>query len=204
MELCKVGVREKKKVDIKLSIMEVFICEMSNKELGELHIDKLCEKIGISKVTFFNYFSTKEQVIEYFIYKWQYDTTYELYKKNLKKEDALRYIYKSVCRSEGANHIMNALIHFFSKVSTYTPIDITEYEYYRFNSKAFLEGIVPKSIDILIKDVLTDITDDIVKQEKMLSALLAGFYGIPLLCKIINNDDLENSYMSFLDQILYE
>ena len=61
------GKREMNKAKHRLSIMDQCIQELESKELHEVKITDICDKIGISKVTFFSYFSSKEQVIELYV-----------------------------------------------------------------------------------------------------------------------------------------
>lgn len=106
MKELNVGKREHNKATTKLQIMETFIEAMEHHPLDDLKVEDFCKKIGISKVTFFNYFASKEQIIEYFIARWQYNISYDLSIGVLKGIDGIKHIFHSIADHKSGLNIM--------------------------------------------------------------------------------------------------
>ncbi len=217
-----VGKREHKKALLKINIMATFVKAMITTPLDDLRIEDLCQEIGISKVTFFNYFSSKEQIIEYFIYKWQYDLCLELSDESLKGIDAIRRIYHSVADHPAADNIMTTLMKFYLTHPEFERIQVTDYEYYLFNEKAFTRGIINKDLPEIFAEALQDHAVADCKVNILVMNLISGFYGVAFVSHIMNgagnkqekeqvkeqeqykrrNSELKIAYDNFLDAIL--
>ena len=66
----KVGIREKKSAVLKVHILQSTLELLGKKSLKELYVDEICEKVKISKVTFFKYFPLKEDLLLYYYRVW--------------------------------------------------------------------------------------------------------------------------------------
>lgn len=204
MLIPKVGRREHKKAEQKILIMEAFLKALETEELYDIKIEDICGEIGISKVTFFNYFDSKEQALEYFIYKWQYEVSYLLQREKLVCKQALYCIFDAIAEHPAAQHVMNALVLFFLKQKVYRQMSITNYEYYLFNNEAFIKGVKGEGIQGLFAEALKAYKLSDSTGQKLVNSLLAGFYGVPIRTKIVGEKDLKRAYRDFINNLLIE
>jgi AcrR family transcriptional regulator len=197
-----VGKREHNKVMFKLNIMETFLGSMADKKLNDLNVEEVCKKIGISKVTFFNYFKSKEEVVEYFIQLWQFEMAYEINKQQLKGADVLYFLFDNVSEHPAGHSIILALVSFFIKVECYIPTQVSDYELYIYNEEAYLKGHRSVALLTLIKDAVSefDISDS--EQEVLIKNVISGFYGIPFVFGLGFSGDLKQMYHDFLESLL--
>jgi len=73
------GVRARKSAKIKLDILIASTQLLGKKSFRELYVDDICEKSGVSKVTFFKYFPQKDDVLLYYLRIWCLDRAIEFY-----------------------------------------------------------------------------------------------------------------------------
>ncbi len=205
----KVGKREHNKAVTKLKIMETFVSAMAAQPLDERRIEDLCQEIGISKVTFFNYFSSKEQIIEYFIYRWQYNLCYELERDTLKGIDAIKHIYHTVADHKAGHNIMITLMQFYLSKKTHERMVITPYEYYLFNRDAFDEQIVYVELTELFAKVLRTLEIPEAQVMPTVLNLVSGFYGVAFVMHIADTatgdtarQNLKIAYDRFVESVL--
>lgn len=204
-----IGKREKKKAETKLKIMQTFINVMESKPLDLIKVEDLCKEIGISKVTFFNYFSSKEQVMEYFIYKWSYDLSYQLFLGELKGVEGIKKICNSTVEHPAGKNIMLALMKFYVNNQKFSPIKLSQYELYLFNNEAYKNSTPFLDLAALLTAVLknSNISQDAIPN--IVFNLITGFYGVPMLINILekqsNNSNTQNiidAYSNFIDSVL--
>ncbi|CQR74754.1 hypothetical protein SOV_07770 [Sporomusa ovata DSM 2662] len=184
MENFQIGKREHNKATTKIQIMETFIKAMEDYPLESLKVEDLCQKIGISKVTFFNYFTSKEQIIEYFIAQWRYDISYGISNGTLKGIDGIKHIYHSVADHKAGSNIMITIMQYYLKHPNSEPIIITPYEYYLFNSKAYETGVECLNLPDIMNCLLNDLS---LPQDKIMPTvlnLISGFFGVSFVMHI--------------------
>lgn len=202
INLLKIGKREQNKAKQKIEIMKAFVNAMDDKELHELKVEDICKNIGISKVTFFNYFSSKEEVIQYFVSLWEFEISYMVEEKKLEETAILYFIFEYVGTHQATRQLINAIMMYFIKSSTHTRIDISEYELYLFNSEAYERGIDRLSLLELIQRGIISIKIADEEKEDLISTLVAGFYGVAFIQNMNRSADLNLSYKAFLDRVL--
>jgi AcrR family transcriptional regulator len=155
-----VGLRERKKAFQRIAIVDVLLKALETNELVDLKIEDLCEQIGISKVTFFNYFSSKEQVLEHFVLTWKFKVTALLDEAGLTGLPAVHLIFDSVAKHPAAQHVMNAIVLFFLKSKTPRTIEIPDHEYSLLDPDAWSRGVRPAGIDELFARAIGGPPDD--------------------------------------------
>lgn len=197
-----VGKREEKKAIQKLAIMTGFLEAMVSSELHQLKIEDVCKTIGTSKVTFFNYFDSKEQVVEYFIQLWQYDLSYTLDKRELIGSKLIFAIFDHVSEHPAAQQIMNALMGFFIKNDCYEANRISDYEFYLYNEDAYTKGYRGTSLNTLIEKGLIEQNLEEAEKKVMVNIIISGFYGIAFNQNLGLGSDLKSSYHQFLRRVL--
>lgn len=200
----KVSKREHNTAVLKLKILEAFLDAMSDSLLHDIPVDEVCHRIGISKVTFFNYFKTKESVIDYFIQLWQYEMAYMISEKKLMGREALNYLFANVSHHKSANAIIFALMAYFIKTECYVPSAVTEYELYCYHREAYIKGYRHVKFYDIIRKAVLEIETDPQLQTEMIRNVMCGFYGIPFVMKIGFGSNLNDAYHQYLNTILRE
>lgn len=197
-----VGKRAHNKATMKLEILTAFLKEMETAKLSELNIEEVCKKIGISKVTFFNYFGSKEEVVEYFIQLWQYEMNYELIERKLSGQNAIRFLFNNVSEHPSASSIMSALISFFLKVDCYEPTTVTDYELYIYNEQAYLKGYRSKQLYAIVSQAIREMNVGEEESRSIMNNIISGFYGIPFIINLGFGKDLKGMYQQYLNTFL--
>ncbi len=201
MKITEIGLREKKKAKQKWDILQCMVEALKTKSFNNIKIEDLCHSLSISKVTFFNYFDSKEQVLSYFISSWEYSTYYELLDKKLKGIDALSHILKSISKREEGLNIMLAISQFLIKSDKMIANTITPYEFYLFSKNAYESNHTHTGILNFTLKIIEDFNLNQVNSSKVLRQLIVGFYGVPMWIKTESLDTLEDAYDGLLDDI---
>ncbi len=84
------SLRKEKSARLKVHILEQVLKHIGKKSFDDLYVDDICEKVKISKVTFFKYFPQKEDVLMYYLRVWCLHRAIEL---NDKPKEGLQGIY---------------------------------------------------------------------------------------------------------------
>ncbi|HBS43513.1 MAG TPA: hypothetical protein DEA91_01910 [Paenibacillus sp.] len=93
------SLRERKKYQTMLSILDEFIVSLESKYFDEIHIEDICDRVRISKVTFFRYFSSKEEVLDYFVLRWCYQRSVEIDRGTFSGTEGIRHMFKTAADS---------------------------------------------------------------------------------------------------------
>jgi AcrR family transcriptional regulator len=64
------GLRKEKAARLKLAVLDVTLKLIGKKPFDDLHVDEICAKVKISKVTLFKYFPQKEDILLYYFRIW--------------------------------------------------------------------------------------------------------------------------------------
>jgi AcrR family transcriptional regulator len=84
------SLRKEKAARLKVQVLENTVKLIGKKPFEDLYVDDICEKVKISKVTFFKYFPQKEDVLLYHFRVWCLTRSVEL---NQKPKEGLQGIY---------------------------------------------------------------------------------------------------------------
>jgi AcrR family transcriptional regulator len=84
------SLRKEKAAGLKVQVLENTVKLIGKKPFEDLYVDDICEKVKISKVTFFKYFPQKEDVLLYHFRVWCLSRSVEL---NQKPKEGLQGIY---------------------------------------------------------------------------------------------------------------
>ncbi len=175
---------------------------MAETDLQSIKIETVCQMVDISKVTFFKYFSSKEEVLQHYIVGWQYKMTYELHRDGIKGKEAIYHILDSISEHPAGKHIMYGIIHHFVKQDDFSLIQLSDYELYSSLPEAYAVGIRVKDICELFKDALETYGFDEELETRLLKELVTGFYGVPIRGKVLGELSLTKAYHDFVDTLL--
>lgn len=87
------GLRREKSAKLKVQVLDQMLKLAGKKAFEELHVETLCGKVKISKVTFFKYFPQKEDLLLYFLRIWCLDRAVELRKRPKEGVQAILYLF---------------------------------------------------------------------------------------------------------------
>lgn len=197
------GLREKKKAILKYSILNEMLNLLKTKDFYKISVSELCKNIGTSKVTFFNYFSYKEQVLDYFVYKWQYDMSYDIQCKKYTGIDGIESVFNSIATHELGMKIMLSLITYYAKLNTRpSVIEVSEYEYFLFNENAFKLHTKRLNLSEILLNYLEDLDtnhdQNILKRNQLVSLI----YGVPIQSHVMGIQDMNIIFKAGIRSIL--
>lgn len=200
------SLREKKKALLRNALMEEMLLLLNSKELAEISVEELCERANTSKVTFFKYFSYKEQLLDYYICKWQYHQSYEIHCGNCHGAEGLRKVFQAVSDNPLGQKIMISLIHYYSKLTEKPPVlELSPCEYFLFHEKAYQEQVAPLNLGDIFLHYLSEIEDiDSKDYKQMVQQLGALMYGVPIQNHITGQRDMASLYEAGIRRILGE
>lgn len=179
----KLSLRERKKYQTMSSILEEFLKSLEHYNFQEILIEDICDKVNISKVTFFRYFKSKEEVLDYFVLRWCYQRSLEINRNDYNGFDGIHQVFQSAAEIPNAEKILISLIHYYSKLKDGKPAfkELCEYERYVISNSS-TEGL---QVSILsLRDIILHYLSQIEGIESMKSIyadhLITLFYGVPL------------------------
>lgn len=85
MSINDLPLRERKHALTKFALLDVVITKLRDKPLAEISVAKICKIVPISEVTFYNYFSKKSDLINYFMQLWSIDLLWHIKKRNIEE-----------------------------------------------------------------------------------------------------------------------
>ncbi|HMP99939.1 MAG TPA: TetR/AcrR family transcriptional regulator [Cyclobacteriaceae bacterium] len=204
------GIRKEKAAKLKLVILDQAQKMTGKRSFDDLHVDQLCKKVKISKVTFFKYFPQKEDLLLYHFRLWCLDRVVELNQKPKEGSEALYLLFDRLSEEcEKYPGMMLALVAYLSDLKR-TPrpfpvkaeekillypnvIDIHKVEILSLDQlieKFVLEGIFKKQI------TKTSSTKDIT------NLLIGIFYGSILTAHLRQLSPLKITFRRNLDLVL--
>lgn len=200
------GKREIKKAKLRIDLMTFMLEELKGHTFDQIKVTTLCEKAGISEVTFFKYFDKKEELLQYFMQVWNYRREKRIHLEGRQEGlAAIRQIFYDLGTTEHAIKILNTVSGFISKSSEPPKkIHLTGCEKWLLDDQ--------ETYDIKVMDLSDQITyhlkeiiiqgeglsvDEIAKMNLTLSSL---FYGTAIIAHA-TSQPLLDLYMMQLDQL---
>ncbi len=91
-----VGSRDQKSAQIKTLVYKAFIAMASKSSYEDVHVIHICDKVNISKVTFFKYFPQKEEVLRYFFRVWCLQLAIEYKQTPLSGRESINHLFEKM------------------------------------------------------------------------------------------------------------
>jgi AcrR family transcriptional regulator len=187
------------------NILDAFILSLKKNNFNDILIEDICNQISISKVTFFRYFSTKEEVLDYFVLRWCYQRSLEIFNKKYIGVAGLYHVFQSTAEIPNSERIFVALINYYSKLKDKPTFkELSKYERY------IISNSTDDAVDIKLyslKEILNYYLQEIENIDKSklnvyLDHLVTLFYGVPFHVHIdMSGESLVNAYKRHLDII---
>src|SRR5579859_2660297 len=87
------GLRKEKAARLKLAVLDCTLKLIGKKSFDDLHVDEICARVKISKVTLFKYFPQKEDILLYYFRLWCLRRAVELYERPKEGLAAITYLF---------------------------------------------------------------------------------------------------------------
>lgn len=199
----KFTLRDRKKIQTLVSILDAFLSSLEHQSFHEINVEDVCEQASISKMTFFRYFSSKEEVLEYFVLRWCCQRTVEIQEHTYQGREGIRHVFQSASEIPNATKILVGLLQYYSKLKE-PPAkkDLTDYERYLISG---INGEHAQMRILSLRDIISHYVDQAgvpdVLSRKLVDHLLTLFYGIPfqVYTGMIGPVSLSEAYQTHLD-----
>jgi AcrR family transcriptional regulator len=198
--------RDRKKIQTMVSILDAFLTSLEHLSFHEINVEDVCRQADISKMTFFRYFNSKEEVLDYFVLRWCFQRSVEIQQQAYRGQEGIRHVFQSASEIPNATKILVALLQYYSKLKE-PPLkkDLTDYERY------LISGNQMDHIQVQILS-LRDIFTHYVKEtdvprslcDHLVDHFTTLFYGIPfqVYTGMAGTASLSAAYRTHIDLIL--
>ena len=205
------GLREIKRGRLKLALLQAAIRQMGHHRggLGDLPVEAICGEVEVSRVTFFNYFPQKADLLNYFLRVWCLERAVEQLRTPLSGLRALERIFLRASEASTASAIFLNLIGWIASLSAPPPtIEITTAErFVLYPDEAAVADIkIPHLRDLLAKHVGEARAAGEIKsrlpEREIVAHLLTLFYGAPLALHVTGEKDLNKRFRAHLQLLI--
>ncbi|NJN41160.1 MAG: TetR/AcrR family transcriptional regulator [Flammeovirgaceae bacterium] len=97
------SLRKEKAARLKLSVLDNTLKLVGKKPFDDLHVDEICAKTKISKVTLFKYFPQKEDILLYYFRIWCLRRAVELKEKPKEGVNAIYFLFDKLAEDSETN-----------------------------------------------------------------------------------------------------
>ena len=196
----KLSLREKKYATLKLKILDTFIIKLKDKRLADISVKEIAKELEISEMTVFNYFSSKKELLVYFIELWSLQMQQAI--KGQEPIEAIYTIFKESAKIIEQNP--NLFMEIIASMALYGMYD-KNIEIGRAERVIRFGENLPYEVGGFI-DVVMPILDNLNlsedKKKFIYTALVNTFFGTPMRIKCQDFTNLEATYIEQLDYIL--
>lgn len=106
-----IPLRELKKAKTKIALYEAAMSLFGDRMFREVMLEDICQMAEVSRVTFFNLFRKKEDLLLYFMRVWLTDRMIEIQEQQLRGFHAIRHLHRHVAnQAREKSGIMPSLI----------------------------------------------------------------------------------------------
>ena len=111
----RMSLRQYKAARLKLDILEQAVRLIGKKPYQDLHVADICKRVKVSKVTFFNYFNSKEELLMYWHRIWCFQRTADLHAKPKHGIAGLHFLFESLSEAAESNPgLVHAMIAYLN------------------------------------------------------------------------------------------
>lgn len=197
------GLREIKRARLKLALLQAAIRQMGQHRGGlvDLPVEAICGEVEVSRVTFFNYFPHKADLLNYFLRVWCLERAVEQMRTPLHGLRALERIFLRGAEAREASAVFLNLIGWIASLSAPPPtIEITDAE------RFVLYPEDPRVADVQIphlRDLMAQHTTEArssgeiksrLPERDLVALFLTVLYGAPLALHVSGEKDLHKRY----------
>lgn len=117
------GLRERKAAATRLAIVEALYTRLSFTSLADISVEQLAEDANVSRMTFFNYFPTKEHAVDLLMIRWMLRIEEEIATRRLRGLAAIEQVFVSASEEVAQSpDRMRRMVGFFASRPTERPL----------------------------------------------------------------------------------
>ena len=205
------GLREIKRARLKLALLQSAVRQMGLHRggLGDLPVETICREVEVSRVTFFNYFPHKAELLNYFLRVWCLERAVEQIRQPLTGLRALERIFLRGAEAREASSVFLNLISWIASLSAPPPeIEITRAERFVLypDDERVFDVEIPHLRDLLARHVAEARADGEIKSRlpdrELVAIFLTLLYGAPLALHVSGEKDLHKRYRTHLQLLV--
>jgi AcrR family transcriptional regulator len=88
-----IGLRERKAAATRAALANAVFERLQHRALGDITVEECAEAANVSRMTFFNYFPTKERALDFWLARWGYELTVVTTRKNVSGVRAILQVF---------------------------------------------------------------------------------------------------------------
>ncbi len=173
--------------------------------LSDLPVEAICSAVEVSRVTFFNYFPQKADLLNYFLRVWCLERAVEQLQEPLRGVAAIERIFLRGAQARDASSVFLNLISWIASLSAPPPeFEVTPAERHVLypDEPAVQELQIPHLREMLARHIAEARADGEIKsrlpERELVALLLTVLYGAPLALHVSGEKDLYRRYRSHL------
>lgn len=179
------SLRKQKAAILKLGVLDCALKLIGKRSWAELLVDDICAKVKISKVTLFNYFPTKDEILAYYYRIWCFRRTIELQQKPREGVQGIYFLFDKWSESleENPGVVLGLCGYLANMNRTAKPFVVKpEEKFMLYENVKAVENVDIQSLEIMVEHF---VLEAIMKKEisksssaRDLTALICSlFYG---------------------------
>ena len=196
------GKRALNKAQTRLNILQAMLELLADTNFKDMKVKDIVRKVEITEMTFFNYFQSKDDLLNYFMGIWSLDQTALQLQSPLTGEAAIRRIFDSTAEQtvEHPRAMVNLISHLASAYQEPAQTDIEPAErYLLYPELTDLHTATIKSGNEMIIEHLVEMSPA-ADHTKILMHLASAFYGDALVA-YTSGADIRSLYNASIDLI---
>jgi AcrR family transcriptional regulator len=204
------SLRKEKAARLKLAILDETHNLIGKKPFEDLYVEEICERVKISKVTFFKYFPRKEDLLLYHFRLWCMDRSVDLSQSPKNGIQGIYYLSDKIVEdAEMYPGIMLSLIGYLSDLKrTPKPFPVKAEEKTRLYPEVKnIDGVEIQSLETILESFVLDaiFKKEITKNSstKEITNLISSvMYGSLLVGHITQQQPLKMFFRKNMDQLI--
>ena len=196
------GKRALNKAQTRLNILQAMLELLADTNFKDMKVKDIVKKVKITEMTFFNYFQTKDELLNYFMGVWSLDQEALQLQTPLTGEEAIRRIFDSTAQQtvEHPRAMVNLISHLASAYQEPSQTDIEPAErYLLYPTLTDLHSLKIKTGNEMIMTHLQEM-NPAADHLKILMHLASAFYGDALVA-YTSGADIGSLYQDSLNLI---
>lgn len=148
------SLRRQKAAILKLGVLDCALKTIGKRTWAELLVDDICSKVRISKVTLFNYFSTKDEILAYYYRIWCFRRAVELQQKPKEGVQGIYYLFDKWAESleENPGVVLGLCGYLASMSRTTKPFAVKQEEKSMlYENVKGVEGVEIQSLEFMVE-----------------------------------------------------
>ncbi|WP_261807817.1 TetR/AcrR family transcriptional regulator [Paenibacillus sp. N3.4] len=209
MNYSDIPLRELKKAKTKVALYEACLSLMGDKIFREVMLDDICRKAEVSRVTFFNFFQRKEDLLVYFMRVWLTERIIEIAAEQKRGFSAVRHLLNKVAQqSEEKKGLMPSLISSLVEMNMHPCMpELSEAEVrLLFPGDEEIGAQTPDMFELFQRCMSEAVMDGELREEftveTAVKVLFTVFYGAFLTAQLYASSDIADFYETHLQLLL--